>query len=332
MAYKTLPEKILLQACAAFQIEPSKVESIHGSVNFVYRTTANSLPCILRISDPELRNEEAICAELNFVHYLSQHGVSIASMIPIEGNHLYVPLADGYIATLFQRALGNHLKESDWTPIVYEEWGALLGKLHWLSKNYKPNTEDQPFIRHWYQDDWYQFEQYIPKSQSLVLQKAKKVLAEVKDLPLDREDYQIIHSDLHHRNFCWDGSNITAFDFDDFCYGWLPFDIAVIIYQSAYRRKKIWKSQDEMSQFIETFLSHFLQGYQTEHIWKSKWNQYLPLLLKLRLLSIYTFYHKVVKDPTDEQRQILQQIRIQIESDDPIIPFDFSTLRKGNNK
>lgn len=327
MAYKSLPDKIRYQACAAFQIDPTKLMPLRGSVNFVYETIVQGKPCILRISDPEQRSKGAIWAELNFVQYLSQHGAFISSIIPNKDNQPFVELSDGYIVTLFQRAPGEHLAEQDWSPNVYEQWGVVLGQLHQLSKDYQPNPLDQPFIRNWYEDDWYQFDQYIPESQKLVRKKANSLLTEVKKLPLDKEDYQIIHADLHHRNFCWNGHKVTAFDFDDFCYGWYPFDVAVIIYQSVYRNKKIWKSRDEISQFVEAFLFHFLKGYQTYHVWKTKWNQYLPILLKLRLLSIYTFYHKIVLHFNDEQKQMLQKMRSQIESDDPIISFDFSTLR-----
>jgi Ser/Thr protein kinase RdoA (MazF antagonist) len=319
-------DDILREALQRYGIAQDRIRLLDGFESFMYEFERDDGQYILRLGHSLRRSIPMIQGEVNWINYLSDGGVPAARAILSE-NHKLVELVDDgqgehFLATAFVRARGGHPKRSDWTPRFYEAYGALLGRMHALSKRYVPDAAT--WRPQWDDPINADIEQFLPPAEAVALDKHRAVMAHLRALPKDAESYGLIHQDAHTGNLFVDqDGSITLFDFDDCVYSWFIYDMAMVLFYAAP-----FDPEGAVS-LAREFMPAFLRGYQSQHRLDAAWLQELPWFLKLREIDLYAIIHRSfdVNDIQDSWvARFMADRKRRIENDVPFIDFDWESL------
>ena len=131
------------EGAALYGVSPKELTFIGGFQNFIYSYNRDELKYILRFTPSTLRTSEGLAAEIEWIRYLSENGLSVSEPVSsvngkdferIQGN-----MMDFYV-TSFRHAPGRKIgyPECLGNSILYEQCGRITGRLHELAKQYKP--------------------------------------------------------------------------------------------------------------------------------------------------------------------------------------------------
>jgi Ser/Thr protein kinase RdoA (MazF antagonist) len=319
-------DDILHEAMRRYGIAPDRIHLLDGFESFMYEFERDGAEYILRIGHSLRRSIPMIQGEVNWINYLSDGGVPAARAILSENNRLVELVDDGqgehFLATAFVRARGGHPKRADWTPRFYEVYGAMMGRMHALSKRYEPDPST--WRPQWDDPIMLEVEQFLPPSEAITVDKYRALIAHLRALSKDADSYGLIHQDAHTGNlFVDETGNITLFDFDDCVYGWFIYDIAMALFYA------VPFDPSGASRFTSKFMPSFLQGYRRENRLDPVWLKQLPCFLKMREIDLYAIVYRSfdVNNLDDPWVASYMEGRKQrIENDVPFIDFDFESL------
>ncbi len=162
--------------------------------------------------------------------------------------------------------------------------------MHRLTKSYTPSTSGK---RHKYLDsDWIKnSKKYLPKNDKIVEKEWALCMKMYRTIPKNRNSYGLVHGDLHTGNFFITPKyKITSFDFDDACYNYFIYDIAICLMRYYTYRKTANKTCNFK---YRQFFSAFNSGYQSENIIEQNSWKLIPDILRLRNIEMYSWYHKM---------------------------------------
>jgi len=299
---------------------------VGGNVNDVYQYPAqNGNPSrILRLSNHNWRNEKEALAELYFMKFLFENGVSVPKIFLSKEGKLVEKVTDGYHASVFSKAPGRIPTEEDWNEIMFLNWGRIVGQMHLHTQSYVPLQDVKR--RDWQQEPWMDMMRHLPYEEPIARKKAIEMLNWLETLPKDRKNYGLVHCDLHaHNIFVTKDGAITAFDFDDCCYHWFAYDIAIILYSVILRHNRQDKKSDTLDDHVAWFLDWFLKGYQEIQSFEDWWLKAMPNLLNYRRLLDYNFLHQRYNlDTVDSERKMgWLRLKAEIEADEPLTNYPF---------
>ena len=282
--------KAILKLYGAEACTVSKVpEHEGGRNNILIIENAEGEKRILRISMLEDRTEEDYLAETEFVHYLADHGASVADVIPSVNGRL-VERIGGIFASLFEYAPGmlisdNGYRYRDGAPL--EEYfcntGKTLGKIHALSKLYQP-VHRRP--RYFDKYNMAYIDKLIPESYAELKQAISRRLEVFHSLPQDHDSFGLVHFDYSDGNYHidMDTGRITVFDFDNCMNCWYMFDLA-----NLWTHGEGWfrfiEDSGERAKGMQRYFDTILAGYRTEtDVSEGMLNQ-LPLFIDMVLIE-----------------------------------------------
>lgn len=322
--YEKYQDDVLEYICNKFEIDKSKLNKLGSFESFVYEYEKNNQEFILKITHSYHRDMNQIMGELDWVNYLVSKGISACQSYPsVDGNLVERIDTDdtafyGYIC---DKAKGDFTGANKWDETLFESWGAMLGKMHVATKEYTPSKESfQRF--HWHNDPSLDIVGCLPPDQAKVLDTAKKLIDKLKTLPSGKDDYGLIHSDMHHGNFVVDNNELTAFDFDDSHYGYFAFDIMIPLYYFVLDKSV---GTDNVKK-AHTFFKHYIKGYRTQNEVESWWLESIPDFLKLREIDLYAIITRESADDESEWcKRFMEGKRERIENEIPVINLDFSS-------
>lgn len=323
--------KVLHEAAKYFGVTKVQLELLTGgSENFVYGYERNDKDFILRITHSSHRNVDLIKGELDWINYLVNNGASVSRPIFSNNKELVevIEINDSYYSVVsFEKAKGiraEKLETTEWNANLFQRWGQAMGKIHALTKKYKPrnNSIKRP---EWYEEDYYNVEKYLPPSQTIVIEKSCSLIRHLDTLPKDKDSYGLIHLDVHLGNFFVYDGEITLFDFDDCAYGWFVMDIATILFDTLMLHPSI---EEDKKCFARYFMENYLKGYNGENSITSYWLKQIPDFLKLQEILIYTIiHHDCDLNNLDEWcKNFMNNRRHNIENDIPFIDIDFGKI------
>ena len=279
---------------------------LRGSHSYVFDYPGEDRSVILKITHSSHRRIQQIMGEIDFTDYLAANGVNVSRAIPSPGGKLVETMeADtGYfLATAYEKAPGALVDWREWTPELFEQWGALTGKMHALTKSYKPSDES---IRrgHWHENrDWH-LETSVPGSREAIRRKGQRIKDWLLSLPTERNSYGLIHSDLHQWNMLYDGREIWPIDFDNLHYDWFLSDFTTVIINAVICQAHCFQEGDydswtggsrmDSAEFLDYFMDPFLSGYKSENTLAPVWIGRLPRFLSRHY---FTFYIDSLWDP-----------------------------------
>jgi Ser/Thr protein kinase RdoA (MazF antagonist) len=178
--------------------------------------------------------EVELRAELEFVRYLIENGAHVAAAIPTAAGTLFdrieTPQGETF-AVVFEEVLGTPVSwstDAENRAILFAH-GRSLGRIHRLSQTYQP----PPGVRrrHWFEDDLFTDPlKYLPESEQVARREYETLIQWMLKRPRTRDNYGMVHGDFQaHNTLRRDDGWVVAFDFDDCCYHWFMYDVAVAI-------------------------------------------------------------------------------------------------------
>lgn len=311
-------DDILKQVAARYGIDQSSLKEHDGFENYIYEYGPDDHRKILRITHNYHRSLEDLNAEMEWLRYLNENGGDVVETVSSQNGLLVekIDINDSYFAaSSISKASGKPPDKSVWDAPLFREWGRAVGRLHRLTKDFKP--EGLPRFQ-WHEEYLVnEFERYLPKEQAIIKEKTSGIIERIKGLETDVNSYGLIHTDIHHGNFFYDNGKISIFDFDDCAYKHFISDIAIAVFYSIRSRNDFKTKED----FAEFFLANFMEGYTAENILGEKWISKLPDFLKLREVILYVAVCRSI-DPENPDQWSLNYIKEHkpaIENDVPIL-------------
>ncbi|WP_135556592.1 phosphotransferase enzyme family protein [Paenibacillus cymbidii] len=313
---KLFKDEMANEGAARFRVPPKSLSFIGGFQNFIYSYTREGSKYILRFTPSTLRTPEGLEAELDWIRYLAENGVSVSEPI-LSAQGIGIECVQGeniaFYVTSFKHAPGRKIgyPECLGNPRLYERCGRLTGRLHELSKRYKPS-----FKRHSWERNGYllQARNYIPHEDQPVLYALDVLKAHLANLPVTSNNFGLIHGDINVGNFTIDDADeITLFDFDECQYSWYAEDIAIQLYYLLYVFGEGSKSERKVQ--YDLFMEHFVRGYEEDgRRLPDGWKQQLPLLLRLREIIVYVGMNRSwdLRQPDIWTRDFLRDSRMRM--------------------
>ncbi|MDQ3135012.1 MAG: phosphotransferase [Acidobacteriota bacterium] len=254
---------------------------VGDSANDVYSFIESGETRYLRLTASCARTKRQIEAELDFITYLQQNGVSAARPISSVAGRLIeeIPSAgDSLLACVFEEAEGARFRYDPAQPDKdhFKLRGRTLGRIHALSKAYVPSRSFRRFA--WDEDQLLlTIDKYLPESERIVRQAYDALSERLRDYPKTSETYGVIHGDFGETNYRYRGDRLSVFDFDDCCYHWFAYDLAVSIYPHGWRKEGL------------RLLEWLLEGY-SENMRLSVSLADLTMFCQWRLLYMFLVY------------------------------------------
>ena len=285
---KLFNASILDAALERFGVNGNDCTKLDGFESFIFKVARNGRPYVLKISHDSRRSKDMILGEVDFINYLGDKGLTISRAVPSRNDVLVevLPARQGHFTVImYEHAPGTFVKREDWNASLFVTMGLYLGKLHALSKNYKPAEMLRPDI---FEESDPLLEDFIPRQDSVVRAKADELMAHFRRLPQDADSFGMIHVDFHRGNFFVHAGEVWLFDFDDCQYSWFAHDIAMTLFYALPHDCSF--AQDVKSG--HDFLKHFLSGYRRETEVGMDWLKEIPSFLKLRELELYAVINR----------------------------------------
>ena len=270
--------------------------------NFVYAVDVDGSEWILRLTSANRRSIDELAAELDWIQFLSANGLSVAYPLPSSRGNLVETLSGGssdYYAAVFRKAPGHPLRLTDFSDTVVAVWGAYIGRIHALTQRYSVPSGIQR--RAAWRDELTL--QVALRSVDARGGRGSDILFQLLEwqqgLEQPADAYGLVHADLHHGNFFVHDSTITAFDFDDCCYHWFAYDLAVPWF---YLRSEYRSSGVEFSE--ERLFDIFLTGYAQHHTLRSAWMKRIETFIAYRTALLYYWFKTRLADGDFDERMI----------------------------
>jgi Ser/Thr protein kinase RdoA (MazF antagonist) len=314
-------EKILRMIAERYGLDQTTIKKLGGFESYVFQ----SGNLILKVTHSLRRSDANLLGEIEFVQYLAAKGLNVAAPVKsFFGQWVErIPIDEGcFLVYAFQEAHGKEPSKKQLNPSFYKKWGQLTGKLHKLSKDYRPSD---PHIKRqeWHEEEVLDFKKHIPASQKIIHQKKEKLFKWLHSLPKSSDSYGLTHNDIHYGNIHFADGKLCLFDFDDCTYHWFVNDIAIAIHSVL----PDYAYETRFSQIAERFLVQFMDGYSQESQLEKVWLTYLPDFLRLYdLLNYGIFYQNWDMDHLSPARKTtLKRVRHRIENEICIVSSDFLT-------
>jgi amicoumacin kinase len=296
-------EDIRQMGADRFAVDPNTMRDLNGTDGAVYSCRLKNREFIIKFIPAEGPEHAGKFEEkLAFIAYLSGSGVQVAAPQPSIAGRLY-EFVEGdsgqFLVTLMPRASGRHAQGRnlyDWNERLFHAWGQTIGKMHALTQKYplwcKAEASSQPEASLSLLDDWEEehrfFTQWNPEPK--IIEQWMPLYDELARLPRERNNFGLIHNDLHQWNFLYNpevqsGSPITIIDFDVCTYHWFITDISIAMYHAMMDGSN--NSLSKRQEAARKFLPAFRRGYCLENDLDLEWWQRLPLFLRYREILLY---------------------------------------------
>jgi amicoumacin kinase len=323
-------EDILQKAADFYGGNISKAKKLGDFENYVYEIHKEEKPYILRLTHSSHRSWEQVEAELEWVNYLHANGVNVSLVSRSVKGNLVEEIQVGetsFFVCLFEKAPGSpvSIQSELFGQTLFQEWGRTIGKMNRVTKEFKNGVSIR---EQWYEEDLLKnIGHYLSKEDEDIIKEGKELVENLQKFPTGKNEYGLIHSDIHLGNFFYHEGEIHVFDFDDSSYHWFASDIAIALYYSTWARMG-GESLEERSAFGEKFLKNFLIGYYEENRIDDQWIKRLPLFLKLRDIVLYTVFHKKfdIENLSEREAGAVAGIRNRLVSGELIVELDYEKI------
>ena len=312
---------VLDEVAQRYRLQIKRLKKLGSFESYVFEYEPDDL--IIRITHSIRRSKAYMLGELEFVRYLAEHHVPVAQPIPsINGELVEIIALDdsNFLVSAFEKANGHEPEEKELTPDFFVKWGTLTGRIHSLSKRFKPSNPK--FKRQeWYQEEVLDFSRYVPASHAIVHEKKAQLINQFQLLPKNKDSYGLTHNDNHHGNIHTHNGTLTIFDFDDCSYHWFVNDIAIAVHS-------ILPGYDQADQFNDLsthFMTHFMRGYFRENQIDRDWLGRIPDYLRLYDLLNFGVIHQAwnLNNLNETRKQTIERIKNRIENEICIVTANF---------
>lgn len=280
---------ILRDAAARYGIQASDLRSIGGFENAVYEYDQAGDSYIMRLVHSGHRSLDLVLGELEFIEYLNHNNARVSTVIPSLGGALAeqvrIDATHYFTISVFTKAPGTFVTKEDLTEDFWMMFGTEVARLHQLTKDYVPKHSRMQ----WYEENFWDLADRVLDSEDQDIRVLlDDVTKTIKTFPMHRDNYGLIHTDLHFHNMYYHKGTLTFFDFDDCAYKHFLSDIAIIIYYYNMRgRNRGTIDDDTYHKRVRDLLDPFLRGYRSILPIKRQLFKELNTFLLLRSIILY---------------------------------------------
>lgn len=265
-----------------------------SSANYVFVFKMSGKKYFLRFTYPYERSIEEIKAELDFMDYLSNNDIRVVKPIKsLSGK--YIETVDTSIgqfnAVVFEELKGKRFEVKDLDGSKFYSWGESLGKLHNASKGY-----DTKHRKSW-RDHMEMVARVLPKEEKLAQKELATITDWVDKLPVNEDNFGLIHFDFELDNLFWNGNEISIIDFDDCAYYWFVADI-------AFALRDLFDKGVDLNN--ENFVL-FMKGYRAEMPIDKEILEDLPFFIRMHNLIIFAKFLRTLEgsNPDDDPKWLV---------------------------
>lgn len=321
-------KEIYSEAAGRFGIKFADTIELDGFQNFVFLGKLELKNVILRIAHSSHRSKDMTLAEIEFISYLADSGMTVSkALLSNQGEYVEVIEQDDncFIATAFEFAPGRRAEICVESDIFYERIGMFTGKMHKLSKQFSP-------IKKRY--DWSdnaaltKFQDYVPDE--MLQKKLELLVSQIQLLARDRDSFGLIHGDISPGNYLNHKEYPSIIDFDQCEYSWFASEIATSIFHET-PIPFIVKDEHTRKTIVKRFFSNFFQGYSKENTLSVSSLEVIPLFINLRQAIVIGLKYRSLDisnfdNWNDWSREALTFQLNNIKNDIPYIDLDFTSL------
>lgn len=323
-AEKLFDDNILRNGAKLFGVELDTLKQLAGFENLIYGGRQGTREVILRYGHTSHRDSADVAAELDWLAYLKRRGATVCGPIPSLAGNLVETIPAGeteFVICAVEKAQGKPMKplEEGGDGFFYH-WGRTTAQLHRLTREYSPSEGIQK--RGDYLERSRVFDQFLLDGRERAF--FQEIVQQVESLPRTSENYLLCHTDLHHGNFHYDGTNLWIFDFDDCAYHYRVHDLAMPLYYVTWRHPG---SESEKLEFAARFFKSYLAGYLSEESITLQELQYVDLFLRLRDGELCGLLrHELGPNLSQAQQKLLSGISDRLVSKKPVVTLDYADI------
>jgi Ser/Thr protein kinase RdoA (MazF antagonist) len=296
-------ERIALNTALLWQAETASLQYVSDSDNYVYSFISQGRKLYLRLTSQLRRTQGQIEAELDFINFLHRGGINVSLPVTSVNGRTVETTGDeneSFLACAFEEAKGESFSfgSDHANRRHFRLRGRTLGQIHALSRSYVPYGNRRRFT--WEEDALFtQPEDYLPKSEKIVWAEYQRLMEYLHSYPRSHDSFGLIHGDFGATNLRCRSHQLTVFDFDDCCYHWYIYDLAIAIYPHGWREG------------AEGLLDALLEGYSEEIRLETDLRADIIYFCRLRLLYMFLHYAKKwgFSNLSAEQRKWFSQKR-----------------------
>ena len=311
-------DEILVSLIKYYDLTLKDILKVGGFENYIYGYKRDSNDYILRISHSSHRSLDMVKAELDFINYLAMNNANVSTPVLSNQGNFVEKEKDregGYFTiSSYTKARGIPPKKDHIKDVFLYNYGKTVGMFHRLTKDYhESNGVKKRF--NWDRDPLIvNARRYLPAEDDLIYEKFITLINEIKEIPQNRDNFGLIHTDIHFGNFFVEDNNLTVFDFDDCCYFYFVSDIAIALFYYLYF---VEENRDKVGR---DFLNKFMKGYLSENPLNREDYQLIDKFLKLREIILYIVVLRSCDLTTDKWGQKYYQFyRHRILNDIPFV-------------
>ena len=322
---------VLEYALNCYGFEGAGITDINSGSNKVYKIRKGGRNFYLRISK---RGYDYVAAEIDWILFLKGE-ISAPELLKSKNGRLletYTDSGQAYVICAFYELPGVYWDKNDpalWNENVFYSWGATMGKMHRLTKEYRPPGKASARPR--CEDSLLPAEFF--KNYPTVRAKLERIRDETLALPKDADSYGLIHSDMHQQNILIDGSGISVLDFDDCRYGFFSLDIGIALYHAVW-----WGLPDACGSkngFALSIINNFMAGYGAQNKLSRFWRKKIFMFMLYRQIDALSWHLNYFKPKSIDETvyndcfKIYFDFRKHIEYIEKDIFFDGCTINEN---
>lgn len=281
---------ILKQARRLYGALPIREIKTGHSGSLVFEMKVADQLYILRAAQADEIKLAHAAFEIQWMNYLSGKMAGIVKSLPsVNGNLFEVIEANKkkILLTLQEKAMGRHVNTEDlgdFNEALFSSLGLIMGQMHRLTIEYPENTYNPQF--RWNGPHFWR--KNIPIDDEEVRQGENRFLEELECLPMGRDNFGIVHFDIHTDNFLVDGPRLTIIDFETCQFNWYAADIASALFFLVQKGAgPLSLSEKERIRFAENCLLFYLKGYRKTNAINPWWIGKIDLFMRYQMVDEY---------------------------------------------
>ncbi|MEM8674544.1 MAG: phosphotransferase [Cyanobacteria bacterium P01_G01_bin.67] len=252
----------------------------HRGLSDIYLIETDQNFYILKVSHHHWRSQSDIQFELEFLYFLEQHNLPVASPLKTKSEQLLVTIraveGDRY-AALFPYAPGE-IPQGDLSIEQSLLMGQIVGQVHQTSLQFDSQTPRRPLDLEYLLDDSLAtitpYLHHCHQDLDYVVKRAEQIKQQLACLETTAPLWSVCWGDPHSGNVHFTSDNqITLFDFDQCGYGWRVFDLAKFLQVSLSAgvnrkvRDAFFVGYQQVQELTDAETSSLQALTQMAHIW-----------------------------------------------------------------
>lgn len=280
---------ILKEASAKYELKNREWKLVKSAINFIFESKDE----ILQFTPIKYKLKNELLIETSWIEYLNQSGFEVVKLIKSKEKKVLEEV-NGFTVICYEKIVGTKATRSTWSDMYFQKLGTFTGKLHKLGKAFE--AENKFHVKNWNEISKGKFIEYLPRDKRELVKLYEVLIDEFNTYKINKNNFGIIHYDIHHGNYFLIGNDkrIKLFDFEMTCKSWYINDIAVILY---YILNSVPISN--RTETRDLFFKHFFRGYEEENKIVESEKLKIPKFLLYRDLLVYGFTFRIWKEENE---------------------------------